>query len=88
MLVLGYSSFINLEDLGCKISGLLTLLGTRFYFFGFRLEMEDDFSGFYYFFLVEDMSVMCLSLLTNSVGLEGNFLKIEDFSENHTFQRP
>ena len=28
------------------------------------------------FFLLEDMSVMCLSLLTNSVGLKGKELQI------------
>ena len=31
------------------------------------------------FFLIEDMSVMCLSLLTNSVGLKGKELQ---FFEN------
>ena len=34
----GYFSFIDLRDLGCKISGLLTPFGHFFSFFEFRLE--------------------------------------------------
>ena len=36
--MLGYSSFISLEDLGRKISGLLTPKEEFSYFFKFRLE--------------------------------------------------
>ena len=39
------------------------------------------------FFLIEDMSVMCLFLLTNFVGLKGKelqFLENFDFSDNST----
>ena len=44
--------------------------GKHGYFCWWPTGLPDDFSGFYYFFfLLEDMSVMCLSLLTNSVGL-------------------
>ena len=30
-----------------------------------RTGLPDDFSGFYYFVLIEDMSLMCLSLVSN-----------------------
>ena len=36
--MLGYSSFISLEDIGRKISGLLTPKESFSYFFEFRLE--------------------------------------------------
>ena len=45
--------------------------GKHGYFCWWPTGLPDNFSGFYYFFLLEDMSVMCLSLLTNSVGLKG-----------------
>ena len=28
-------------------------------------DLPDDFSGFYYFVLIEDKSLMCLSLVSN-----------------------
>ena len=49
--------------------------GKHGYFCTTPTGLPDDFSWFYYFFLLEDMSVMCLSLLTNSVGLKGKELE-------------
>ena len=43
--------------------------GKHGYFCDTPTGPPDDFSEFYYFFHTDDMSVMCLSLLTNSVGL-------------------
>ena len=40
-LVLGYSSFISLEDLGCKISGLLTPFKHFFIFLNFGWKREN-----------------------------------------------
>ena len=99
-LVLGYSSFISLEDLGCKISGLLTPFKHFLIFWisagNGRIWRKSEKRGFLdgqkqanmaifvsrpqvslmisqgsiIFSLIEDMSVMCLSLLTNCVGLK------------------
>ena len=38
--------------------------------------LRGNFSGFDYFFLIGDMSVMCLSLLTNYVGLKDKELQM------------
>ena len=104
-LFLRYSSFISLEDLGRKISGLLTPNDLLSYFFWIsaengRIWRKSEKRGFLdgqkqanmaifvprpqvsltisqcsiIFFLLEDMSVMFLSLLTNSVGLKGKEL--------------
>ena len=105
-LFLGYSSFISLEDIGRKISGLLTIIEWTYFCFEFWLEtgeFEEKVKkevfldgqkqanisifvprpqvsltisqGSIIFFLLEDMSVMCLSLLTNTVGLKGKELQ-------------
>ena len=100
ILFLWYSSFISLEDIGRKISGLLTPIVWTSFCFEFWLEtgeFEEKVKkevfwmgknrqiflflyhvrpqvsltisqGSIIFFLLEDMSVKCLSLLTNPVG--------------------
>ena len=62
--------------------------GKHGYFCVTPTSLPGDFSGFYYFFLVEDMSVMCFSLLTNSVVLNGkerNGKVFQNNSLNNTF---
>ena len=105
ILFLGYSSFISLEDIGRKISGLLTPIVWTSFCFEFWLEtgeFEEKVKrgfldgqkqanisifvprpqvslaisqGSIIFFLLEGMSVKCLSLLTNTVGLKGKELQ-------------
>ena len=50
------------------------ITGKHGYFRVTPTGLPEDFSEFYYFFLIEDMSVMCISLLMNSVGLKGKEL--------------
>ena len=95
-----------MEDIGRKISGLLTLIEWTYFCFEFWLEtgeFEEKVKkevfldgqkqanisifvprpqvsltisqGSIIFFLLEDMSVKCLSLLTNTVGLKGKELQ-------------
>ena len=96
--------FISLENLGCKISGLLTPFKHFFIFWisagNGRIWRKSEKRGFLdgqkqtnmaifvsrpqvsltisqgsiIFSLIEDMSVMCLSLLINYVGLKGKGL--------------
>ena len=50
--------------------------GKHGYFCRSPTGFPGDFSGFYYFFLIGDMSVMCLFLLTNYVGLKDKELQM------------
>ena len=57
-------------------------IGKHGYFCCTPTGLPDDISGFYYFFLIEDMPVMCLSLVTKCVCLKGKELQ---FFENWWF---